>query len=397
MIFQILDNKEECFGIYKNGDFIYDRLPADITGTWNYNSNLRGHNINFAHIYAGGRSMDEVCPDDLKLRLQKREGRIKAFINSAVNAKINVGNQCMFDLVPEQHLKHYCEIKNQICQWVFNNYDKPDNHQFVVDLYEMASDIQKNPVLIDHNVLKKASKSDMKARALVNFLNGQNKPICYDVWGSVTGRLTTRQGSFPIMNLKKELANCVIPKNDIFVQFDLNGAEIRTLLSLSTATHPREDVHEYNIKNVYRGIGTRDKAKKRFFAWLYNPNAEDYLTERFYNKTKVLKKYYRDGIVATPFGRKIPTDDFHALNYLLQSTSSDNCMMQCTKINKFLMNNKSFVHSVVHDSLTIDLSLNDRHLLPQIQEIFEDTQLGWFKSSVHVGSNLRDLMEVSWS
>ena len=111
----------------------------------------------------------------------------------------------------------------------------------------------------------------------------------------------------------------------------------------------------------------------------------------------VLKKFYSSGEVYTPFGRKIQTDDFHALNYLLQSTSSDNCMAQCAKINKFLKNTKSFVHSVVHDSLTIDLDLNDRHLLPQIQEIFEDTQLGWFKSSVHVGSNLRDLMEVSWS
>jgi len=397
MIFQILDNKEGCFGIYKNGEFIYDRLPADITGTWNYNSSLVDCNIDFAHIYAGGRKMDEVCPDDLKIRFQKRQERIRAFINSAANAKIKIDEQCMFDLVPEAHLKHYCEIKNQICKWVFDNYERPDNHQMMVDLYEMASDISKHPVLIDQQALKKHAKTDMKARSLVNFLNGENKPICYDVWGSVTGRLTTKQGSFPIMNLKKELANCVVPKNNLFIQFDLNGAEIRTLLSLSTATHPPEDIHEWNMNNVYRGITTRDKAKKRFFAWLYNPSSKDYLTERHYNKTMVLKKFYSNGEIYTPFGRKIQTDDFHALNYLLQSTSSDNCMQQACKINKFVKNTRSFVHSVVHDSMTIDLSLEDRHLLPQIQEIFEDTQLGWFKSSVHVGSNLRDLMEVSWS
>jgi hypothetical protein len=397
MIFQILDNKEDCFGIYKEGEFIYDRVPHNATGTWTWNPNLSGAAIDYAHIYASGRNLDEVCPEDLKLRFQKRQERIKAFINSAANAKIKIDEQCMFDLVPEHHLKHYCEIKNEICQWVFDNYKRPDNHQFIVDLYEMASDISKRPVLIDHNVLKKASKTDLKARALVNSLNGENKPICYDVWGSVTGRLTTKQGSFPIMNLKKELANCVIPKNDLFVQFDLNGAEIRTLLSLSTATHPREDIHEFNMKNVYRGITTRDKAKKRFFAWLYNPNSKDYLTERFYNKTMVLKKFYSNGEIYTPFGRRIQTDDFHALNYLLQSTSSDNCMQQACKINKFFRNTSSFVHSVVHDSLTIDLKLSDRHLLPQIQEIFEDTQLGWFRSSVHVGGNLRDMMEVSWS
>jgi len=397
MIFQILDNKEECFGIYSKGEFIYDRVPHNVTRTWGWNPHLSGLAIDFAHIYTGGRNFNEICPEDLKLRFQKREGRIKAFINSAVNAKINVDNQCMFDLVPEQHLKHYCEIKNQICQWVFDNYEKPDNHQFIVDLYEMASDIQKNPILVDHKVLKKASKTDMKARALLNFLNGENKPISYDVWGSVTGRLTTKQGSFPIMNLKKELANCVIPKNDVFIQFDLNGAEIRTLLALSTGDHPKEDIHEFHVKKIYRDITTRDKAKKRFFAWLYNPNSEDYLTERFYDRDKVLKKYYHDGVVSTPLGRKIETDDFHALNYLLQSTSSDNCMQQACKINKFMRNTNSFVHSVVHDSMTIDLDLRDRHLLPQIQEIFEDTQLGWFRSSVHAGTNLRDLLEVSWS
>jgi hypothetical protein len=397
MIFQILDNKQECFGIYKEGEFIYDRVPHNITGTWTWNPNLSGVAVDYAHIYANGRSLDEVCPEDLRLRLQKRQKKIRAFINSAAKSKMNIDEHCMFELIPEQHLLHYCEIKNQICQWVFENHERPSNHGLIVDLFEMANDISKNPVLIDQNILKKASKHDMKARALLNFLNGKNKPIRYDIWGSKTGRLTTKQGSFPIMNLKKELANCVIPKNNIFIQFDLNGAEIRTLLSLSTGAHPREDIHEFNMKNIYRNIITRDKAKKRFFAWLYNPNSKDYLTSRYYNRTMVLKKFHSNGEIYTPFGRKIQSDDFHALNYLLQSTSSDNCMQQACKINKFFRNTKSFVHSVVHDSLTIDLALEDRHMLPQIQEIFEDTKLGWFKSSVHVGNNLRDLVEVSWS
>ena len=314
-----------------------------------------------------------------------------------MNAKIKIDELCLFDVVPEQHLKHYCEIKNEICEWIFESHRKPDNHGFIVDLQNMAAEISKRPVIINQDRLLRHSHNDMKAKALRNFLGGKNKAILYDVWGSRTGRLATKTGSFPIMNLKKELADIVVPKNDIFVVFDLNGAEIRTLLSLSTGTHPPEDIHEWNMKNVYRNIITREKAKKRFFAWLYNPNSDDHLTERHYNKTKLLKKFYSNGEIYTPFGRKIQTDDFHALNYLLQSTSSDNCMKQCVKISKFLKQSDSFVHSVIHDSLTIDLKLSDRHLLPQIQELFEDTELGWFKSSVHVGHNLKDLLEVSWS
>jgi hypothetical protein len=292
---------------------------------------------------------------------------------------------------------HYCEIKNEICNHIFDNYKKPSNHQFIVGLHEMAADISDNNVIIDHDVLKKASKIDPKARALLEFTKRKKTPILYDVWGSKTGRLTTKQGSFPIMNLKKEIANCVVPKNDIFIQFDLNGAEIRTLLSLSNNTHPHEDIHEWNIKNVYGGDISRDAAKKRFFAWLYNPNSNDPEIAKVYDREQILKKYYNGNVISTPLGREIESDDFHALNYLLQSTSSDNCMSQCAKINKYLKNAKSFVHSVVHDSLTIDLSLEDRRLLPDIQEIFEDTQLGWFRSSVHAGKNLRDLEKVSWS
>jgi len=397
MIFQILDDRDECFGIYSNGEFTYDRVPHDVRGTWSYAPVLSGHNIDYANIFVGGRKIEDVCPEGLSTRLKKREKKIKAFINSAINAKMNVSEFCMFEVVPEQHLRHYCEVKNEICSYIFENCEKPQNHQFMVDLFEMAHDISQNNVIVDRGPLKKASKHDGKARTLLELTDRKNTRILYDTWGTKTGRLTTKQGSFPIMNLKKELANCVIPKNDLFVQLDLNGAEIRTLLSLSTGTHPREDIHEFNMKNVYRGIGTRDKAKKRFFAWLYNPNSKDYLTGRYYNRTMVLKKFYSNGEVYTPFGRKIPSDDFHALNYLLQSTSSDNCMKQVCKINKFLRNTRSFVHSVVHDSMTIDLSIQDRHLLTQIKEVFEDTELGWFMSSVHLGSNLRDMMEVSWS
>lgn len=396
MLFQILDDRKECFGVYNDGRFYYDRVPKNATGTWNWDKRLSDLDINYASIYCGGKSISEAASESLRTRFEKRENKIRGFINSAVNAKMKLGEFCMFDLVPEQHLMHYCEVKNEICDWVFKNYEKPQNHGFLVDLHQMAHEISKNPVLIDQKALIKASKIDMKAKSLLNSLNGKNKPILYDVWGSKTGRLTTKQGSFPIMNLKKEIANCVVPKNDIFIQFDLNGAEIRTFISLSTGTHPEEDIHLWNMENVLDNITDRKKAKVKFLSWFYNPNS-DAIQSDHYDRRLLLSKYYNDGVVSTPFGRKIEADDFHALNYLLQSSSSDNCMKQACKINKFLQNSLSFVHSVVHDSLTIDLAFEDRHILPQIKEIFEDTELGWFRSSVQAGRNLRDLMEISWS
>ena len=104
------------------------------------------------------------------------------------------------------------------------------------------------------------------------------------MFGSVTGRLTTYPDSFPILNLKTEHRDILMPRNDWFVEMDYNGAEIRTLLSLAEKEQPVEDIHEWNMKNVYRNLVTRDEAKKRFFAWLYNPNSEDYLTSRAYDR-----------------------------------------------------------------------------------------------------------------
>jgi len=148
------------------------------------------------------------------------------------------------------------------------------------------------------------------------------------------------------------------------------------------------------MKNIYRDITTRVKAKERFFAWLYNPNSEDYLTDRHYDRQSILTSYYRNGHIHTPFGREIETDDFHALNYLLQSVSSDNCLKQAIKINKFLKGSKSFIHSIVHDSITIDLHRDDKKMVSQIQEIFEDTELGIFPSSMYFSKNYRDMEKV---
>ena len=93
-------------------------------------------------------------------------------------------------------------------------------------------------------------------------------------------------------------------------------------------------------------------------------------------------------------GRVIESDDFHALNYLLQSVSSDNCLKQAIRINKFLHGRKSFVHSVVHDSITIDLHEDDKNLITSIREIFEDTTLGIFPSSMYFSKNYRDMEKV---
>lgn len=61
MTFQVLDSKNECVGFYKNGEIIKE-LTTGMDQTWNYTSILRGKDIKYAHIYSGGKTLDECCP-----------------------------------------------------------------------------------------------------------------------------------------------------------------------------------------------------------------------------------------------------------------------------------------------------------------------------------------------
>ena len=391
MIFQILDDKRDCLGLFSNGEFYYGHIKRSFEKTWDWSPHLSDDDYQYARIWCGGKSLEEACPEHLADRLEIHKKRVKNFVKAAAVAKINISDICLFDIIPEQALLHWCQVKNDICEYIFENYTKPANHKFMIDLSKLVYDISNNPVVLNQNLLFNYQKTDYKAKSLWKSFGGKTSHISYDIYGSVTGRLTTKTNSFPILNLKKDIADIVLPKNDAFIQFDFNGAEVRTLLSLSGQPQPKEDIHEFNAKILKC---SRDQAKKKFFAWFYNPNKKNEQLESIYKRKDVLVKHRVENTITTPFGRKIETDDFHALNYLLQSTSSDNCLGQAIKINKFLIGRRSFVHSVVHDSITIDFDKHDRDLITQIRQIFEDTRLGHFKSSMHIGKNYRDMEEV---
>jgi len=395
MIFQVMDDKRECFAVYADGEFYYENLPKQLSHTWNYNEKLSEKDITYFYLWVQGKGIKDVCPEYLKYRYEAAENRIKGHFNSFRQAKINLSDICFYDMVPDKHLQHYFETRNEICEWIKENYDKPSNYRHLHDTYRTIQDISSRKLNINKHKLYNTRDKDFKARTLwKNF--GEQKEIFvnYDLFGSVTGRLTTKQGSFPIMNLKTELRDIVRPTNDVFIELDFNAAEIRTLISLSGQEQPKEDIHEFNRKEIFKK-GTREDAKTKFFAWLYNERSKTIQSD-FYSRENVLKEYYREGSIRTPFGRVIECDKFHSLNYLLQSTSSDNCMDRVNKINKFLIGTKSHVAFTIHDCVIIDLSVEDRHIIPQIKEIFEDTKLGHFMSSVHIGKDLGNMEELKW-
>ena len=168
----------------------------------------------------------------------------------------------------------------------------------------------------------------------------------------------------------------------------------RTLLSLCGKEQPKEDIHEWNAKNVFHA--SRKEAKERIFAWLYNPDSKDYLANTAYDRTSIKEKYWDGKIVTTPFGRKIEADEFHALNYLIQSTTADMVLRQMVKVYDLLKGSKSYIAFTIHDSLVIDLAKEDKGLLKEIFDTFAETDLGNFVVSTQAGKNFGEMKEMKW-
>ena len=187
---------------------------------------------------------------------------------------------------------------------------------FFETLLETIYDISQQDVKIDWNYLKRHYTTDLKAKSIWDRFYGTTPRVSYDLFGTVTGRLSTKQGSFPILNYKKELRGAIRPKWDCFVELDYNAAEVRTLLSLSGEQQPKGDIHEFNATNIFDDETTREDAKRKFLAWLYNPTSES-IRSNYYDRDEVLKQFFDGRSGQNPFNREIDADSFHALQLFI--------------------------------------------------------------------------------
>ena len=108
----------------------------------------------------------------------------------------------------------------------------------------------------------------------------------------------------------------------------------------------------------------------------------------------MLKNYYSGGKVTTPFNRTIEVEERKALNYLIQSTTSDVVLERAVKLDHFLNDRKSFVSHIVHDEIVIDLDDSERDLVPLMRNVFESNIFGNFVSNINAGKNYYDLKEL---
>jgi hypothetical protein len=309
--------------------------------------------------------------------------------------RLSLDENCFFDLVPVRFLVKYCELRTKITKHVLKNYEKPKNYDYLLLMTKLLTRISHNELKIDLSELNSTLHRD-KTRNFREKAQNLPKFVRYNLFGTKTGRLTTKRSSFPIMTMNKEFRSVVKPTNDYFLELDFNAAEVRTLLTLAGSKQPLEDIHSWNLTQVMgESVKTREDAKKAFFSWLYDEKKKDDKLEEFYKRDEVRKRFFKDGQVTTPFGNTMEADRHHALSYLIQGTTAEMVLRQAIKIDEFLKDKKSFIAFTVHDSVVIDLSREETHLMKKLVSLFSKTDIGYFRVNSSFGDSFGDLKPLT--
>jgi DNA polymerase I-like protein with 3'-5' exonuclease and polymerase domains len=134
--------------------------------------------------------------------------------------------------------------------------------------------------------------------------------------------------------------------------------------------------------------------KERFFAWLYNPEAQDHRLEEHYDKSKLKDEFWDGKEIRNPFGRRVHSDEKHSINYLIQSTTNDIVLENSLKVREILASKRSTIAFTLHDSIILDFSKEDRKGLMEIVKTFQDTRLGHYRVNVKIGKNFGEMKDI---
>lgn len=393
MTFIPLDDKNECIGFYKDRQLHIGQLPTTDCGpTWKYAPALNNVQTEYAHLYVNGKDMSDVCPESLKEEWNTLNSKAKSFVRSFLESKVSLKDNCFYDLVPRSFLIDYFDIKCQIVDHVIKYNPKPHDYNFKLDLERLLTDIKYHNIKLNKQNLKNLHY-DQKLQTFVNNYCSKDNTIIYNQFNSRTGRLTTEENSFPVLNLNRQYRIAIEPNNDMFLELDYNAAEVRTFLALSGIKQPTDDIHDWNRK-VFN-YPDRKSAKDDFISWMYgkkNEREKDF--KKLYDIDKLKNKHWDGHKIKNYYGRIIDSDQFHSINYLVQSTTADIVLRQAIKLYNLLQKHNSYIAMIIHDSIVIDLKKEEKSIIKDIIDMYTNTDLGKFKTSVKIGKNLGEMRKI---
>lgn len=384
--------------IYSNGKIYKDNFPDYLSRTWDYNPLLEdiSKQAKYAKLYCSGKSLAQMTPDSLKGEMKKSSSEVKSHIQAAKTAKINLSKIPLYQVVPENTMIEFYRSSEKVLQHIFDTVGEPHNYEALSQVNEITKNIQHNSLLIDKEFLRSFAPKNHLETAFVKKMMTEECKIKYDIFGTITGRMTTDKSGLSIMTMPKELRPAILPENDFLVEIDYNAAELRVALSLLGYSQPKEDIHEWNMSNVFGDTKERSEAKKKIFAWLYNSKSENAEIEKIYDRSRILGQYYDNEKIKNFFGREIFCEPKVALNYIIQSTAADMFSRQLIKVGEIIKERRTKILYTMHDSIVLDFAHEDRDLLNTILQEFSSTDLGDFLVNISVGEKYNEMKAKTW-
>lgn len=369
-----MDIEKNCKGIYHSQGFEfknYQKLIKKHNYAWKHSKILEEEQYQYLYIFLKSEDLQNYTENPEEYSNVKK--MLEAHKKAALLAKIDLSSSCVFDIVPEHRLEKWFSMRQSALENLLSKKETPSDYDILHKAHVLVSNIKNQKIRYGNEL----------------------KSVNYDIFGSVTGRLTTVKGSVPVLTLKKEQRSMIKPKNDAIVEFDLNAAEIRTLLGLQGIPQPEGDIHKWIGQEVYNESINRAQVKQNVFSWLYNFSAPKNRLDEIFSR-QIFRDFYcfEKQILKTPFGRNLNTDERKAQNYLLQSTTSDQVIENAYRIQKMLHGKKSEVAFLLHDSIILDMSKEDVIMLGDIKSQFEQTRWGNFVSTCKVGKDFGNLREL---
>ena len=220
-----------------------------------------------------------------------------------------------------------------------------------------------------------------------NGLNTNNGPL-YTKFNlsHITTRPSNSFNGINFMALPKdsEIKKSIIPRNDMLVEFDISAYHVVLISKLIGYDFGGIDIHSHfsNLYNVdYK------TSKELTFKQLYGGVFEEYKNLEFFKKLNIYVEdlwdtFQYQGWVECPISKyKYYKKDLEnmnpqkLLNYVLQNFETSNNVCILLKIIKLLNNKKTEIIHYVYDSFLFDLDKNEKSLLGDIKNIFEEKGL----------------------
>jgi len=271
-------------------------------------------------------------------------------------------------------VKHY-----EYCEEIYNNLKEKLNgkiNEFYNDKVSMVFNaIERSGIRVDKQ----------KFESYFHAIDGEYVHTQYN-FKTLTGRPSNKFKGVNYAALNKE-NNCresFIPRNHIFVEFDVSAYHPTLLSKLVDFDFGDEDIHS-TFAEMY-GVDYK-KSKELTFKQLYGGVFDKYKDLEFFKKVQVYtdnlwEEFNEKGWIECPISKhrfeKDKLNDMKPqklLNYLLQNLETAMNVHILWEITKLLRNKKTKIVLYTYDSFLLDLSKEDEDILQIVKEIFNKHKL----------------------